>query len=77
MNINQIVASGISSEVIVHAGNIRAIIFGKVELYGSKYKIQSRNPDFADSIIFTEEDILKIDNTSVRHKVIYLTPSGK
>jgi len=77
MNINEIVSSGISAEVIVHAGNIRAIMFGRVELYGNggKYKINSHNPDFANSIIFTEKDIVKIDNTSSRHKIIYISPA--
>ncbi len=76
MNIHDIVNSNISAEVIVHAGNIRAIMFGKVSNTEGegKFIIKENNPTGANSIIFTEKDIAQIVKSSVHHAIIYLAP---
>ena len=77
MNLNEIVSAGLSCEVIAHCGNIRACIFGKLEKTafdtGDRYIIKPNKETSSASIIFTAENVTKIDNTSTRHKVIYIS----
>jgi hypothetical protein len=72
MTIQEIVSSQMSAEVILHAGNARACIFGKVTDYGDGCKfIIVPQPDSPNSIIFTIENIKKI-TANQHHAVIYI-----
>ena len=76
-NIQEIIKSGISTEVVAHCGNIRACVFGKLEEYGSKYRISTNElQNDLGSIVFTSEDI---DNIVKIGKIatIYISPKNK
>lgn len=72
MNIEEIVSSNISAEVILFAGNNRACVFGRVSNYGEGGKFIIRpNQDSPNTIIFTKESINKI-HYGARHATIYI-----
>ena len=72
ITIQEIVSTRLSAEVILHAGNVRACIFGKVNNYGDGGKfIISPGKDSPNSIIFDENSIGKIVKLG-HHAVICL-----
>ena len=73
MTIQEIVSTQISAEVILHTGNVRAVMFGKVCDFGEGGKfIILQNKNSPDSIVFTEENISLIQS-SPRHVIIYIS----
>ena len=62
-----------SVEVIAHAGNIRACVFGTLTPYSQNGKYIVHSAVGANSIIFTDDDVTKIVNHTQHHKVIYIS----
>ena len=75
-NIKEIIKSGISTEVVMHCGNIRACVFGKLTEYDNYYRISTNElQNDLGSIVFASEDIDRIVWDG-KLATIYLSPSG-
>ena len=62
-----------SVEIIAHAGNIRACVFGTLGRIGLSGKYVVRSDDGINSVIFTSDDVSKITTmNSGYHSIIYV-----
>ena len=62
-----------SVEVIAHAGNIRACVFGTLTPYSQNGKYIIHSDVGSNSIIFSNDNVTKIVDATQYHKIIYIS----